>query len=74
MAIHSNWHQAGKQITGKYMGIFPYSGQIVDSRVKYGGNVEHTVQLDEPISVYNDTRERILVNMKDQEHFTIQQF
>ena len=57
-----NWdHLEGKRINGLYMGLFPYSGTVVESRVKYGGQVQHTVVVDEPFKVYGDLRERILV-------------
>ena len=57
-----NWDQLeGKRINGLYMGLFPYSGTVVESRVKYGGQVQHTVVVDEPFKVYGDLRERILV-------------
>jgi hypothetical protein len=57
-----NWNALeGRRINGIYMGLFPYSGLVVESRVKYGGRVQHTVVLDEPFKVYGEVRERILV-------------
>jgi hypothetical protein len=57
-----NWNDlVGERINGLYMGLFPYTGTVVESRVKYGGAVQHTVVVDEPFMVYGDLRERILV-------------
>ena len=57
-----NWNDlVGERINGLYMGLFPYTGRVVESRVKYGGAVQHTVVVDEPFMVYGDLRERILV-------------
>jgi predicted glycosyltransferase len=56
-----SWNLEGKRINGLYMGLFPYSGEVVESRVKYGGSVQHTVQVDEPFKVYGAMRERIVV-------------
>ena len=55
------WNLEGKRINGVYLGLFPYSGSVVESRVKYGGSVQHTVVVDEPFKVYGEVRERILV-------------
>lgn len=55
------WDLTGKYINGLYLGLFPYMGQVESSRVKYGGKVQHTVLLTEPIKVYGEVRERILV-------------
>ena len=56
-----NWDLEGCRVNGLYMGLFPYSGLIESSRVKYGGEVQHTIVVDEPFKVYGEMRERILV-------------
>jgi len=43
------WNLEGMHVTGTYLGDFPVSGYVESSRVKYGGGVQHTVILDEPI-------------------------
>lgn len=57
-----NWNLEGLCVTGMYMGEFPVSGRVVLSRVKYGGGVQHTVVLDEPIQVYRAVRDRVLLD------------
>lgn len=46
-----NWNYEGLKVTGMYMGEFPVTGRVESSRVKYGGGVQHTVVLDEPIKL-----------------------
>lgn len=58
----TNWIKDGKKITGLYYDK-PYSGTIINTRCKYGTDVQYTVQLDTPIDMYGDIRERILVDM-----------
>lgn len=56
-----SWNLEGKRINGLYMGLFPYTGLVEESRVKYGGAVQHTVLVDEPFKVHGVVRDRILV-------------
>ena len=60
-----SWSLEGKRINGLYMGLFPYSGLVEESRVKYGGSVQHTVIVDEPFKVFGAVRERILVSITE---------
>ena len=56
-----SWNLEGLHIEGNYMGDIPIKGRVESSRVKYGGGVQHTVVLYSPISVYNATRDRVLL-------------
>lgn len=57
-----NWNYLeGQRVNGLYMGLFPYSGLVLNSRVKFGGEVQHTILVDEPFKVYGEVREMILV-------------
>ena len=56
-----SWNLEGLHIEGNYMGDIPVKGRVESSRVKYGGEVQHTVVLYSPISVYNATRDRVLL-------------
>lgn len=55
------WNLEGKRINGMYLGLWPYSGTVTESRVKYGGEVQHTVKVDEPFKVYGAVRDVVLV-------------
>lgn len=57
-----NWNLEGLHVTGMYMGDFPCSGRVERSRVKYGGGVQHTVVLDQPLQVYSAVRNRVLLD------------
>ncbi len=61
------WNLEGMHIEGLYMRDerFPFKGLVESSRVKYGGGVQHTVILYSPISVYNATRDRVLLDHED---------
>ena len=58
----TNWNLEGLHVTGNYMGDYPVSGRVVLSRVKYGGSVQHTVVLDQPLHLYETVRERVLLD------------
>jgi hypothetical protein len=48
--------------------MFPVSGEVVLSRVCYGGGVQHTVVLEQPLTVFGRVREageRVLLDHKD---------
>jgi hypothetical protein len=59
------WNREGNFVAGNYMGIFPYAGKISESRVKYGGKVQHTVKLLSAINVFGDVRDTILVDEEE---------
>ena len=44
----SNWIKDGKQIVANYLGQ-TVRGTVESSRVKYGGKVQYTVNLDRPV-------------------------
>ena len=56
-----SWDKTGTMITGYYMGTFPYDGIIESTRVCYGGDIQYTVTLNNPICVFGDMRSTILV-------------
>ena len=58
------WNLEGQRVNGLYMGLFPISGTVDLSRVQYGGEVSHHIQLDEPIKVYGAVRDRIILEHK----------
>ena len=41
-----NWNLEGLAVEGVYLSDIPVAGKVIKSRVKYGGSVQHTVQLD----------------------------
>jgi len=56
------WDLENCRVTGNYMGSIPVAGMVTESRVKYGGTVCHTVELDKPITVFGSVRERVILD------------
>ena len=61
----SGWVLEGQRVRGMYHDLFPVEGTVSLSRVCYGGAVQHTVELDEPIMVYGASRETLLFYADD---------
>lgn len=60
-----NWNLEGLKVTGKYLGDYLISGRVELSRVTYGGGITHHVVLDEPITVFNALRDRVILDHKE---------
>lgn len=60
-----SWNLEGLSVSGVYLGVFPVSGRVELSRVKYGGSVCHHIVLDAPITVYGAVRERVILEHSD---------
>ena len=56
-----SWDREGQSVSFKYLDIFPVSGRVSSSRVMYGGNVQHLVELDVPTKIWNSVRNYLLV-------------
>lgn len=56
-------------IHGLYLRQFPYAGVVRSSRVKFGGDVQHTVDLFDSIMVFGSERFTILVD--ERENFSV---
>lgn len=61
-----NWIRDGERVTGQYYNK-PFSGVVRESRVKYGGRVQYTVDLDTPIQLpwRNEPKDVILVDSEE---------
>lgn len=60
------WSREGQTIKTMYLGTFNAQGIVTNSRVKYGaGDVQHTVQLTEPLLVYGRLADILLVDEHD---------
>ena len=60
------WIKDGEQVTANYMGQ-TVSGTVESSRVKYGGEVQYTVNLDSPVQLRWRTEPtyRVLINQAE---------
>lgn len=55
------WNLEGKKVFGYYLDEYPVTGVVKESRVKYGGKVSHTVDLDKFVLVHGSIRTRVLL-------------
>jgi hypothetical protein len=60
-----SWNREGQKVTGIYLNSYTVMGKVESSRVKYGGAVQHTVVLFQPIEVFGAVRDRVLLDEKD---------
>jgi len=58
------WSLEGLYVEGIYLNI-PVSGKVGLSRVAYGGEVHHHVDLNEPIVLFGSVRERVILSHKE---------
>ena len=58
------WDRTGQVIRGVYCGV-PYYGAIGGARVKFGGEIQHTVDLFDDIEIFDDVRSSILILESD---------
>ena len=62
------WNREGQTVAGMYLKAYAVSGTVVESRVKYGGTVQHTVKLDAPATVFGRQAEVLLLDEEDLFH------
>ena len=55
------WQREGETVCAEYHGQF-VRGIVTESRVKYGGTVQHTVKLFNPITVFGSVRDTVLLD------------
>jgi hypothetical protein len=60
-----DWILEGRKVAGFYLNEYFFTGTVVESRVKYGGAVSNTIVLDEPIEVFGEARERVLMDSEN---------
>lgn len=63
-----DWNKEGSRVAGVYMNSYTVQGIVASSRVKYGGAVQHSVTLDEPIEIFGTLRTTLLLEESDLFH------
>lgn len=60
------WIKDGERVTARYMGE-TVVGTVESSRVKYGGNVQYTVNLETPVQFpwRSEPSYRVLINQSE---------
>jgi hypothetical protein len=56
------WNLEGLTVTGLYLGSIPIKGKVDLSRVTYGGTVTHHIQLDRSVMIFDEWRNRVIVD------------
>ena len=59
------WNREGQRVAGLYLKSYAVSGVVTESRVKYGGTVQHTVELDAAINVFGRVADVLLLEEAD---------
>jgi hypothetical protein len=62
--MNMTWDRAGQRVAGVYLG-YTVAGLVTESRVKYGGRVQHTLQLDQPMTLFSTERSVLLMDERD---------
>lgn len=60
-----SWNLEGQRVAGVYLGSYTVTGTVTESRVRYGGTIQHTVQLDAPVEVFGRTADVLLLDDGD---------
>lgn len=60
-----SWNKEGQRVAGVYLNAYTVSGVVTESRVRYGGTVQHTVKLDQPMQVFGRSAEVLLLDNDD---------
>ena len=61
------WNLEGQTVRGYYFG-HQVEGVVILSRVKFGGAVQHTVDLFFPITMYGQERTTVLLDANEVAH------
>ena len=67
-----SWILEGQKVAGRYFGV-PFTGIVEESRVKYGGRISHTINLDTPIQMpwSSESTSRIVSNDEELENVNV---
>lgn len=60
-----SWNLEGQRVAGIYLKSYTVIGTVTESRVKYGGTVQHRVKLDQPIEVFGRIADVLLIDDKE---------
>lgn len=60
-----SWNLEGMLVRGRYLNDNVVEGVVMESRVKYGGRVQHRVSLDVPLQLYGTERDTVLLDAEE---------
>lgn len=56
------WNKDGSTIRANYLYEYEIVGKVIESRVRYGGEVSYWVQLDNPLFLFGTYRDKVIVS------------
>jgi hypothetical protein len=56
-----SWNREGQHVAGIYLNAYVVNGTVTESRVKYGGSVQHTISLDTPMTLFGISDRTVLL-------------
>ena len=62
------WNKEGEFVAGVYLGIVNVAGTVIESRVKYGGMVQHRIKLDTPLDLFGTLRDSVSLDESELYH------
>ena len=58
-------YRVGQRIVAVYMQSYTVIGNVTESRIRYGGVMQHTIMLDEPVEVFGRTADNLFIDEHD---------
>ena len=49
--MQTSWVRDGQCIRGLYLSTYPVTGTVLESRVRYGGRIQHTIVLSKELKL-----------------------
>lgn len=62
------WNKDGSTVRAMYLSEYPVTGKVIESRIRYGGEVSYWLELDEPLFLFGSIRDRVIVNENQVTH------
>ena len=62
------WNKDGSTVRGLYLSEYPITGVVMESRVKYGGDVSYWIKLISPLYLNGTSRDTVLLDEKQLTH------
>ena len=56
------WNKDGSTVRAMYLSEYPVTGVVIESRVKYGGEVSYWLTLTEPFYMNGELRKTVMVD------------
>ena len=65
-----SWNLEVKRVSGRYLNLHNVRGTVKFSRITYGGEISHYIDLDAPIEVFGAVREIVILGENEIDQVT----